>query len=168
MRIPISWKGTESQFRELPLPERALWWARQELMRGVREVGTSNSGPDVEKYLKVVGLGPGHPWCAAFVSWCLRQAGLLELPKGAAAVRNWQAWRGVAPVKLPRRGDLMFWLNPDLTGHIGFVAGVGPGWVRTIEGNTNAAGSREGTHVQEKRRYWGPGSKVRFLRVVRL
>ncbi|MBM3449786.1 MAG: hypothetical protein FJX78_02155 [Armatimonadetes bacterium] len=34
---------------------------------GVREVGGPNQGPQVNEYLKSVGLGPGARWCAAFV-----------------------------------------------------------------------------------------------------
>ncbi len=42
---------------------------------GVREKG-SNSGPDVEKYLRYVRLTKGNPWCAAFVCWVFGQAGV--------------------------------------------------------------------------------------------
>lgn len=34
----------------------------------------SNRGPDVEKYLRSVGVGPGAPWCASFTSWCRIEA----------------------------------------------------------------------------------------------
>ncbi len=42
---------------------------------GVREKGI-NAGPEVEKYLKYVGLAKGNPWCAAFVCWSLGKAGV--------------------------------------------------------------------------------------------
>ena len=38
------------------------------------EPRNSNRGPDVETYLRSVGLGPGYAWCAAFVYWCAQQA----------------------------------------------------------------------------------------------
>ena len=42
-----------------------------------------NSGPEVDKYLAFVGLGPGYAWCAAFASyvlhWTLLQAGALPV-----------------------------------------------------------------------------------------
>ena len=40
---------------------------------GVREAGV-NGGPDVERYLRYVGLAKGNPWCAAFVCWVLGEA----------------------------------------------------------------------------------------------
>ncbi len=42
---------------------------------GVRE-NRSNSGPQIEKYLKYVHLSKGNPWCAAFVCWVFGQAGI--------------------------------------------------------------------------------------------
>jgi hypothetical protein len=42
---------------------------------GVQEMPKgSNKGPDVEKYLKSVGLGGGYAWCMSFVYWCVQQA----------------------------------------------------------------------------------------------
>lgn len=105
-----------------------------------------------------------------------------KLPKArrAAAVREWVKWADANTVPVgslgartsrvhvwPKRGDLMFWLNKSGTGHIGFVRKVydsdgkivaddfrDPDWARvhTIEGNTNAAGSREGQGVMYKDR----------------
>ena len=48
---------------------------------GIREQGT-NSGPQIEKYLKYVGLAKGQPWCAAFVCWVLREAGVVNPRSG--------------------------------------------------------------------------------------
>lgn len=45
---------------------------------GVREATGSNDGERVEEYLRYCNLGPGHAWCAAFVSWCFGQAGYGE------------------------------------------------------------------------------------------
>ena len=162
---PGSFKGSADAWRALTFPEKALFVARQELDLGAHEEG-DNRGAFPKKYLATVGLDEGYPWCAAFVSWCLVSAGLTAICKGAAAVRNWPGWDGVVPVLNPRRGDLMYWLNKDGTGHIGFVCQVLPGFmVRTIEGNTNADGGREGVAVLQKFRYYGMGSKLRFLRL---
>lgn len=43
---------------------------------GVREASGRNDGPRVEEYLRYTHLKPGNPWCAAFVCWCLGQAGV--------------------------------------------------------------------------------------------
>jgi hypothetical protein len=39
-----------------------------DLVRGIAEIGGQNRGPDVEMFLRSVGLPPGQPWCAAYVS----------------------------------------------------------------------------------------------------
>ena len=42
---------------------------------GIQEIPKgSNAGPDVEKYLKSVGLSKGYAWCMAFVYWNVQQA----------------------------------------------------------------------------------------------
>ena len=46
---------------------------------------------------------------------------------------------------------LGYWLDGG-TGHVFFVASASASGVRTLEGNTNAAGSREGDRVAEKHR----------------
>ena len=48
---------------------------------GAREK-QANSGPEVKKYLRYVGLPSGQPWCAAFVCWVYGQAGVAN-PKSA-------------------------------------------------------------------------------------
>ena len=154
--------------------EKALFLAAEECdVRHVREVGGANRGPRVEEYLRSVGLGPGNPWCAAFVSWCLRHAGFLGGPtSGAGAVRYWAKWaddRGklLSGGAFAKRGDLFLWLNTNGTGHIGFVCEgtrkLGISWIRTIEGNSNENGSWEGDRVVRKWRR--VSAKTRFIRV---
>lgn len=120
----------------------------------VREKGW-NRGPMVTRILRSIGLGPGYPWCAAFVSLCAELAEFNIGPKfGRGAVRNWRKWAkednrlGFKAM----RGDLCFMLNPDGTGHIEIVTSSGPGeqFVDTIGGNTNEEGSREGDGVYRK------------------
>lgn len=139
---------------------------------GVREVPVnSNRGPDVEKYLKSVGVGPGNAWCAAFTSWCIEAAGGkkgADYPHtaGTSAIWTWAQSRGP-----------QYWLNPqdpthstltipagalfliygkvgevERVKHVGFVQSVRGGAIRTIEGNTNLSGSREGGGVYELER----------------
>lgn len=154
--------------------ERALQVAAHEAdVLKVKEEGGNNRGKRVEMYLKGVGLGPGNPWCAAFVSYCLLDAGYPFGPTtGRAAVRNWKAWadkhgKSLYNAMLANRGDLGGWLNPNKTGHIFFIAEVkktlGIWWVRTIEGNSNEDGSREGDRVVRKWRR--VTSKMFFIRL---
>lgn len=154
--------------------ERALLAAAHECdVLHVHEEGGPNHGERVEDYLRTVGLGPGNPWCAAFVTWCLRKAGYQQGPQqGAGAVRNWAKWaedRGklLSGGAFAKRGDLFLWLNANQTGHIGFVCETtkkaGLWWVRTLEGNSNENGSREGDRVVRKWRL--ATAKFRFVRL---
>ena len=52
------------------------WVDIAESQVGIREVGSTNSGPDVEKYFKSSGLAQGNAWCGAFVNWSFKQSGI--------------------------------------------------------------------------------------------
>jgi len=138
---------------------------------GARESG-NNGGPDVRRYQAATTLPPGPwPWCAAFVCWCLRywiadpeSARWLRLrvttpdawrPKTARAfgLIDWARARPVTVQILPesaraRPGDVVVF---DFS-HTGIVVDDTPHWVRTVEGNTDAGGSREGDGVWQKQR----------------
>jgi hypothetical protein len=129
-----------------------------DIVRPVEKTG-HNDHPRIAEYLRMAGVAPGLPWCAAFVYWCCRKAGVpaAELPaRGmAAAVRNWWSWagnlRGLA--RNARRGDLILWLNASGTGHIGFIAGRAGPLLRTIEGNaSDDPASRNGTKIVRRLR----------------
>ena len=150
------------------LPERLLAFAREEV--GVREEGP-NTGDRVVWYQSATNQASGEwPWCAAFVARVLATA--LSDPaneRGFATITadldrwrcrsarayDWERWaaeRGLqildenAPL---RPGDIVTF---DFS-HIGIVeAESGPHRVITIEGNTNADGSREGDGVYRKNR----------------
>jgi len=135
---------------------------------GVREVPkNSNRGPEVERYLEAVGLGPGHAWCAAFVYWCAREAaretGREKVPLIKTAwtpsLWNWARKRrsfmlpaAVLEGKKKLDPGCLFLLHGRVNGrarvkHVGFVTGAHGGMIETIEGNTNKRGSREGGGV---------------------
>jgi hypothetical protein len=127
---------------------------------GGKETG-NNAGPLVELYLRNVGLGVGNPWCAAFVLWCSDMAAAalgidnpLRVVPSKALVRSHVATakaRGWV-VARPEAGDLFAYVNPDGSGHIGFVERVADGVIHTVEGNTNAQNSREGDGVYRRQR----------------
>lgn len=162
MRSPVKYL-TDAQYAALPIQERALIFASAQV--GKREEG-KNAGPFVTRLLAAVGLGAGFPWCASFVSFCLKAVGFNGGPaKGRAKVRNWAGWAKTLGIHTPdpQRGDLFYWLNDNLTGHIGFVTEVHPnGTFMTISGNTNDAGSREGDGVYRKLYTRSP--RMRFIR----
>lgn len=123
----------------------------------------SNRGPEVDIYLKSVGLDPksgNYPWCAAFVYWCFEQASLQTgkanpAIKTAGVLDHWNRTKGTKITM----GDAM--ANPSKIqpgaifimdfgkgqGHTGIVENVGNGYITTIEGNTNNDNSREGYGV---------------------
>lgn len=139
------------------LAVKALWHAIGEI--GVRERGGLNRGPEVDQYLRCVGLTPekgSFPWCMAFVCWCIdRAAADLELPfpliKTAGVFRMWEAFPALRS-KVPTRGSLMMQDHGGGRGHCGFVLDVGPRTLVTVEGNTNRDGERDGDAVAIKMR----------------
>lgn len=144
---------------------RALAFVRE-------EPKNSNGGQAVEAMLKLCGLGKGHPWCAAFVSWVGRAAfgsqWPLPLTAGCAALGEAAKAKGIL-VNTPLPGDVFLVWFPKLGrfGHTGFVTGVlepvSNGYkLRCIEGNTNDGGSRDGWGVFERDRTFGPND--RFIR----
>jgi len=152
----------------------------------LREVGVSesppnsNCGPRVNEYKAATWLpaNKGWPWCAAFVCWCvqqaLRQAGVKETktfkrPRTAGAwdFENWsRAQDGSTNTRKPHRGDIQ---RGDIVvftfSHIGIALGPpdARGNVKTVEGNTDGAGSREGGAVLTKVRHVSRiRSRIRF------
>lgn len=120
----------------------------------VREVGV-NRGYWVLKFLASVGLGGGYAWCAAFLTFCLKAAGATNLPKHPASVLGWLTWgKANAAILLePQRACAGLEMHTKTTGHIWFVANVLASHATgTIEGNTNAQGSREGNGVFRRTR----------------
>lgn len=118
---------------------------------GVTEVGFSNSGPRVNQYLASVGLGPGQPWCAAFVHWICDQGGIpestwdgLHNKAYCPTIESWARSKGILKAT-PERGDFMLLQMQDsegvYSGHIGIVDRVDGSEIHTIEGNTSPQGS---------------------------
>ncbi len=107
----------------------------------------------MEKYIRFVGSPPKSAWCSCFVSWVLRQGGVITARFGRA--RDWFdkkhiIWAG-GKGATPQPGDLTGykWGAANIS-HVGIVEkwGTGPSCV-TIEGNTGGGGAlqREGQGV---------------------
>ncbi len=134
---------------------------------GVEEVGGNNRGPRVKEYLASVGLPEGSPWCAAYVHWCYRQCGVVLEPARSYAMalkfhekphRIWErkGWT-YEPGDFKRismDGDhfALWYERLGRIGHTGMIRGEDEKWVLTVEGNTNAEGSREGGGVYFRKR----------------
>ena len=118
---------------------------------GVHERGGHNAGPQVEAYLRYVGLGKGHPWCAAFVSWVHGQAGFAQ-PRSGWSPSLFPTSR---QIRTPKPAALLGIYVGSLKriAHVGLITGVRQDWIESIEGNTNPAGSREGDGVYRRLRH---------------
>lgn len=147
-----------------PFLASVLTIAAAEEAKGVREVPrNSNRGPEVDAYLKRVGLGGGYAWCCAFTYWCfdeaaraagrsnpmVRTAGCLDHWSRAerAGGRRIVAAQAVADPELVEPGMVFIMDFGGGAGHTGFVEAVNGGFITTIEGNTDASKTREGGGV---------------------
>jgi hypothetical protein len=126
---------------------------------GVKEA-TRNQGKEIAKYWPATDYPEGHanrePWCAAFIAWCVQQAGIEPRPRSAAVANwvkdalklKWTVFGPGDPLLFPRAGDLVVFKFS----HIGLVTGRAGYDVQTIEGNTNEHGEREGKFVMRHER----------------
>ena len=134
---------------------RVLDVARSQI--GIRENPPYSNDVPYSRWMGMV----GQPWCDMFVSWCFHTAGLGAVegrwaytPAHAnnfAARHRWHpGTAGAQP------GDVVFFDFPGppyRISHVGFVESIHPsGGIVTIEGNTNAAGSRDGGSVMRHTR----------------
>lgn len=150
-------------------PERERVLAAARALLGVREIPRgSNRGPAIEAMLRLTGLGPGEPWCAAYVAW-VGQAALSEawpLPLTASCERLHRAAEGRGWLtERPEAGDVFLLWFPRLGrfAHTGFVELLArDGGTQTIEGNTNGGGSRDGWGCFARARRFG--AQDRFIR----
>ena len=147
---------------------------------GVREIRDTNCGVRVDEYKAATWLNPkkGWAWCAAFVCWVVREAmastgvkqtKTFKRPRTAGAwdFENWSLEQDkTTNTKKPHGGDI---LPGDIVvftfSHIGIAVSSpnGEGIVKVVEGNTDAAGSREGGGVYLKSRHLSKiRSRIRF------
>ena len=120
----------------------------------------SNRGPEVNAYLASVGLGPGFFWCAAFLYWCFNQAAANlsrknPLVKTGGCQDHWNRTKAKKILKadavnnpsLIVPGSIFLLKTGRTSGHTGIVEKVESGFIHTIEGNSNPAGSSNGIGV---------------------
>lgn len=126
----------------------------------VRET-SPNCSRDIARMLRSVALGCGHPWCAAFVRYCL-DAGRAVYPTVRSAAARAYVTRESIPAKHVKkgyrtiaRGWLAVWTHSaSWTGHIGIVERPGDRMITTIEGNTSSGDgiNRDGDGVYRRMR----------------
>ena len=169
---PVTWNAVLSELSAKKdvmngkdIPEKMVALAREEI--GVSEVDGTNCGPRVDVYKAATWLDAdkGWPWCAAFICWLIREAieeeeVLFKRPRTAGAwdFENWAKQETSNGIELRKptnedikAGDIVVFTFS----HIGIAVKDidSSGYVVTIEGNTNGAGSREGGSVLEKKRH---------------
>lgn len=120
------------------------------------QIGYKEGSNNDTIYGKMYGMN-NQPWCAMFVTICSRIAGCAQVipkfaytPAGAEWFKKQGRWRSK-----PRRGAIAFFDTSGMgrISHVGIVDKVyKDGSFTCIEGNTNAAGSREGRVVRRQRR----------------
>lgn len=150
-------------FPAAPVGVRALAIAGKEL--GVKEdPPDSNSGPRVRQYQNSTNPGQtGFPWCASFVTWCLRGAGWKIVFSQQAYVPAWVANAHSSKNSLfvvsrydVVEGDVVTfdWNNDGIADHIGFVRSRpdAVGKFKTREGNTSAGSNSNGGEVEDRDR----------------
>lgn len=118
---------------------------------GVRERLGRNDGEQVERFLKVVALLKGEPWCAAFVSWVFHEVGF-EKPRTGWSPALFPVSR-LARSALPGNVIGIYFPDKKRIAHVGLIEKQDGGWIVSIEGNTSLEGSREGDGVHRKRRH---------------
>jgi hypothetical protein len=158
-----------------PISRKAAVDACAKEVLSVREDG-ANSGTFVERYLAAVGLGPGNPWCMAFVVLRLIKAAHSlaltipnEMPRTGSTVvfsnfgkkKSW--WIKRADLELGRAriqaGDIVFYFfaAKGRIAHTGIVVEADSNKdFKTVEGNTSSGlrdvVDRDGQGVYMKQR----------------
>lgn len=125
----------------LPRPEKIMeprWItiARGEL--GIRELPGIASNARILEYNSTTTLGSKDdsecPWCSAFISWCMVQAGFSSTH--SAGARSWLNYG--QRLDLPKYGCIVvFWRGTIIapTGHVGFYVGETVNDILVLGGN---------------------------------
>lgn len=152
------------------LGEMVVAYARQHLAQHPLEVGGQNRGPWVRLYMKG-NEGQQWAWCAGFACFCLQQACAAlgqGLPIAASfscdALANSAKAKGrfVGRDKAAAGSFFLMRNTPTDWVHVGIVISTGEQIFKTIEGNTNDDGSREGFEVCARTRGY---NKMDFVRI---
>ena len=136
-----------------------------EVARSQRGVHESPRGSNRTPYGQWFGF-QGVAWCSIFVAWCLAQIGLDPrhaidgYASCAMALSGWRRMRRTVAKTAIAPGDILFFKlgrRGGFTNHTGIATSVpykrrGRWVVDSVDGNTNASGSRTGGEVQEKTR----------------
>jgi len=136
---------------------RSLMVYAAEACVGIREEGGNNKGPLVQLIQDTVGGVGAEAWCMSFVQTCIAYA---EVKTGVKSplldtehcTTLWGKTKASQKVKVfPARGAVIIWQHgKGPSGHTGFFLECPKtGTMATIEGNTEAGLSKDGSVVRE-------------------
>ena len=109
----------------------------------------------------------GLPWCAYFMVWCAREAGIGSdiIPSiyGCTSLTKWYKDRGLFQYSpayggsyAPKAGDLVIFDWDPSAGngqdHVGIVTGINGNYVSTVEGNSSGNGHNDGNLLYRTQR----------------
>jgi uncharacterized protein (TIGR02594 family) len=110
---------------------------------GGREIPGPKNNPRIQEYLMSTDLAQKYSslpdetdWCASFVNWCIKKAGVPVT--NSALVSPWRNW-GKAAGHPPKRGALTTFLWDDGWGHVSFYLGDIGNYVVCLGGNQGDA-----------------------------
>jgi hypothetical protein len=148
---------------------------------GQKEI-SGNAGfkdPGFQKRMQEVGWIKGHAWCTYTGELIWKESFTPQHPLyaevdkcfSALATKTWSNFKASKLFKtgqLPKRGALaIYQYGKGYTGHLAVVVDKLPvPKFSTVEGNTNAAGGREGIEVAEKIRKTGEPFKAKGLNLL--
>lgn len=105
---------------------------------GLKEIKGAEHNPEIIEMFAAVGhswiKNDETPWCAAFVGWCLKKAGIPHLNEVAA--RRYEKYS--TKVDKPLIGDIaVFWRKSKTSGygHVGFVVDETKTHIKVLGGN---------------------------------
>ena len=120
--------------------------------KGVKESGSSNKGKAIQKFFNATSkkkgdCTSGHMWCAAFVSWSFKKAGVKEfhtcssiklIKRFASKKRGHKLWEYSTKSKLKLKWGDVLWRKRGSGGHVGIVWYVNTSakTVYVVEGNS--------------------------------
>jgi hypothetical protein len=141
---------------------------------GENGVNASFTNSVFQEMMKKVGWKSGEAWCmylakAVHMDAFKKESANINSILTGSTQTSWNNAKNdttgtykVVTSGNPQKGDIAIWQNTSnpSTGHAGIVIGRSGETFKTVEGNTNLAGSREGDKVLIKERPLAYGEKI--------
>lgn len=128
----------KARAQNIPMPA-IVSIAQSQIGKG--ELWGNNRGADVKKYLQGQ---EGLPWCAGFVSYCVKRAGL----NTRYTLRAKDYLKLGKVVNKPKSGDIVVFTRSG-GGHVGIIIEIGDFHFATIEGNVGKYPAKVKTFIHK-------------------